>query len=257
VTDRAAAVVSPERRAASVWTAAFAALLAVACVGFVALGVWQIERRAWKHALIARVESRIHAAPSASPPRTDWPAVSEVRDGYRRVRLAGRFLAVPETRTQAVTALGGGAWVLAPLRTDAGDIVFVNRGFVPAGASAVPPPSGRVEIVGLLRMSEPAGGFLRRNVPADERWYSRDIAAIARHRGLPAAAVAPFFVDAAAGPDPQAWPRGGMTMVRFRDSHLVYALTWFGLAILTLIAGARLLVSWRHMRQDRDDPSFP
>ena len=252
---RAAAAV-PARRVVPAWTAAFAALLALGVVGFTALGVWQLERRVWKHALIAQVESRIHAEPAAPPPRAQWPAVSDARDGYRRVRLGGHFLPVPATRTQAVTEQGGGAWVFAPLRTDAGDIVFVNRGFVPTGSTAAPPPAGRVEIVGLLRTSEPEGGFLRRNVPAEERWYSRDIAAIAQRRGLPVAEVAPFFVDAEAGPDPQGWPRGGMTVVRFRDSHLVYALTWFGLAVLSLLAGLRLLVSWRRMRQDRDDTPF-
>ncbi|MFZ5637072.1 MAG: SURF1 family protein [Pseudomonadota bacterium] len=246
----------PARRALPVWTAAFAALLAVACVGFVALGVWQLERREWKHALIARVESRIHAEPSAPPSRAEWSAVSDAGDGYRRVRLTGRFLAVPETRTQAVTALGAGAWVLAPLRTDAGDIVFVNRGFVPIGETAAPPPAGRVDIVGLLRIGEPDGGFLRRNDPAAGRWYSRDVAAIARRLGLPAPTVAPFFVDAeAVGADPQAWPRGGLTVVRFRDAHLSYALTWFGMAALTLVAAGCLLVSWRRLRQDRPDTS--
>ncbi|MGN6151858.1 MAG: SURF1 family cytochrome oxidase biogenesis protein, partial [Lysobacteraceae bacterium] len=72
----------------------------------------------------------------------------------------------------------------------------------------------------------------------------------ARARGLPAAAVAPFFVDAEAGPRPGGWPRGGLTVVTFRDAHLGYALTWFGLALLTALAGARLLVSRRRMGQD-------
>ena len=229
---------------------ALCALLAAAFAGFVALGVWQLQRMAWKHALIARVEARIHAAPVAPPSRAAWPTVSEARDGYRRVRVAGAFLPVAEARTQAVTDFGMGAWALAPLRTEAGDIVFVNRGFVPQGARAAAAPAGRVEIVGLLRPSEPDGGFLRRNAPADERWYSRDVAAIARARRLPAAAVAPFFIDAEAGPQPGGWPRGGLTVVQFRDAHLGYALTWFGLAALTVVAGARLLVSRRRMRQD-------
>jgi surfeit locus 1 family protein len=247
------------RRTRSAWTLALGAGLALAFAGFVALGVWQLQRMAWKQALIARVDARVAAEPVAPPGRDTWPTVGEASHGYLRVRLDGEFLPVPETRTQAVTALGGGAWLLAPLRTVDGAIVLVNRGFVPSGERAAPPPAGAVSIVGLLRTSEPDGGFLRDNDPTGGRWYSRDVAAIARTRGLPVDDVAPFFVDAFAvnGADAAvlngnvAWPRAGMTVIRFRDPHLTYALTWFGMALLTAFAAWRLVVSGRRLRQDR------
>ena len=80
-------------------------------------------------------------------------------------------------------------------------------------------------------MSEPGGTFLRRNDPAANRWYSRDVAAIARARGL--GPVAPYFIDADATPDTGGYPVGGLTVVRFRNAHLSYALTWFTLAGLS------------------------
>ena len=83
-------------------------------------------------------------------------------------------------------------------------------------------------MVGLLRLSEPGGGFLRANRPAEGRWYSRDVQAIGRAEGI--AALAPYFVDADATANPGGWPRGGLTVVRFPNSHLIYALTWFVLA---------------------------
>ncbi len=235
----------------SVWTVVFAVGLLLAFVGFIALGVWQWQRMGWKDALIARVEARVHADPVPPPPRSGWAAITAQSDEYRRVRLSGRFLPVPETRAQAVTALGAGWWLLAPFRTDNGEIVLVNRGFVPTGAEAAPPPTGAVAIEGLLRISEPKGGFLRSNDPLQHRWYSRDVGAIARARGLNGEAVAPFFVDAARDQRGQGWPRGGLTVVQFRDHHLSYALTWFGMALLTAIAGLRLLVSTPRLRQDR------
>ncbi len=235
----------------SVWTVVFAVALLVAFVGFIALGVWQWQRMGWKHALIERVEARVYADPVPPPPRSRWAAITAEGDEYRRVRLSGHFLPVSETRTQAVTALGAGWWLLAPLRTADGDIVLVNRGFVPTGAEAAPPPTGAVAIEGLLRISEPKGGFLRSNDPGQDRWYSRDVDAIARARGLNREVVAPFFVDAARDPDGQGWPRGGLTVVQFRDHHLSYAMTWFGLALLTAVAGLRLFVSTRRLRQDR------
>lgn len=232
-------------------TLAFAAALALAFAGFVSLGLWQVQRMHWKQALIARVEARVDAAPVAPPARDAWSTIDAENDEYRRVALTGRFLPVAETRTQAVTALGAGSWVLAPLRTETGDIVLVNRGFVPVGERVAPPPAGAVRIEGLLRLSEPAGGFLRRNAPTQDRWYSRDVAAIARVRGLSGDAVAPFFVDAVQIPGASGWPRGGLTVVTFRDSHLSYALTWFGMALLTAIAGLRLFVLSGGLRQDR------
>jgi surfeit locus 1 family protein len=43
--------------------------------------------------------------------------------------------------------------------------------------------------------------------------------------------VAPELVEADAAPNPGGWPRGGRTVVEFRNQHLSYAVTWFGLAL--------------------------
>ncbi|WP_321163203.1 SURF1 family protein, partial [Sphingomonas sp. Leaf412] len=96
-------------------------------------------------------------------------------------------------------------------------------------------------VTGLLRISEPKGGFLRDNDPAAERWYSRDTAAIAARRGV--GRVAPYFIDA--DRSGRGWPRGGMTVVRFPDNHLVYAVTWFALAGLVAFLTIRA-VRGRH-----------
>jgi surfeit locus 1 family protein len=238
----------------STWLLAmFAALLSVAFVGFLSLGVWQVQRMAWKHDLIARVDARVHAAPVPAPARAQWAAVSDVSDGYRHVSVAGRFVPGMESRTQAVTELGSGFWSLVPLRTDAGDYVVINRGFIRTGEEATPPAQGRVVVNGLLRISEPGGGFLRHNDPVQQRWYSRDVAAIARSHDLPADRVAPFFIDADRESTTAIWPRGGMTVVKFRDSHLSYALTWFGMALLTLVGAGFLFASERRVRHDRAD----
>lgn len=212
-----------------------------AFVVLIALGIWQIERRAWKLALIDRVEQRVHAPAQPIP---SWPAVSAANDEYRHVSLKGRFLHDRETLVQAVTEEGPGYWVLTPLQRNDGTEVLVNRGFVPsdrrdASTRQNGNPDGPVEITGLLRMTEPNGGFLRNNVPQHNRWYSRDVAAIAASHGLHN--VAPFFVDADAGSQSAGGPIGGLTVVRFPNNHLIYALTWFALAFM--LAG-RLFVQF-------------
>jgi surfeit locus 1 family protein len=203
----------------------FVALALAAAFGFMALGIWQVERRTWKLDLIARVEASLKA-----PPAADWHHFAE----YRRVRMTGTFLCDRETLVKAVTVRGEGFWVMTPLRTAQG-VVLVNRGFVPWGTA--PHWCGRgtsASVVGLLRATEPKGGFLRSNDVQANRWYSRDARAIAAARSL--GEVAPFFVDADATPNPGGYPVGGLTVIAFSNNHLVYALTWFALAALSAFA---------------------
>jgi surfeit locus 1 family protein len=88
-------------------------------------------------------------------------------------------------------------------------------------------------VTGLLRMSEPGGGFLRSNEPAADRWYSRDVGAIAATHGM--AEAAPYFIDAERVPGETGLPVAGLTVLSFSNNHLVYALTW---AILAMMAAA-------------------
>lgn len=222
-------------------------------MSFLALGSWQLQRRAWKHALIAQVEAHLAAAPVPAPGPADWPQLGAA-DTYRRVQVRGRFDHTRETCTQALTVRGPGCWVITPLQTEAGWWLLVNRGFVdPArrdpAMRAGGQITGTVEVTGLLRQSEPGGGFLRANDPQAGRWTSRDVVALTQARALPAASTAPYFVDAE-GQVPEG-PVGGLTVVQFRDSHLSYALTWYALAGLSAFGLWRLA---RERRSGRDAP---
>lgn len=229
--------------------------LAVFCAGFVALGTWQVKRLAWKEDLIERVEARVKAAAVEAPRTADWPVVNAENNEYRHVRITGSFLHELSTKVQATTQLGSGYWLMTPLRRADGSIVLINRGFIPQkdpDAQQLSLPSGVTTVTGLLRMSEPKGGYLRENDPAQNRWYSRDIQAIAQARGL--AKVAPYFIDADASQESVydrtseqgvRYPVGGLTVVSFPNNHLVYALTWYALALMTI--GAAVWV-WREER---------
>ena len=108
---------------------------------------------------------------------------------------------------------------------------------------------GPIEVRGLLRLSEPGGTILESNDPKAGRWYSRDVDAFSRTTNLPP--PAPYFIDADHIGDPTAWPRGGMTIIQFRNNHLQYALTWYAMALL-LTAGMIYLV-WLAKRNNSDD----
>lgn len=222
------------------------AFLAAACLfamAFTGLGIWQIQRLSWKLGLIARVEARVHAPPTAPPGSAEWPRIDAAGYEYRRVEQKGSYLDTPETLTMAVTERGPGFWVLAAFRSEAGFTVLINRGFVPEDRRS---PDQRhkaagagTRVVGLLRMSEPRGGFLRANDTIAGCWYSRDVAAIAQAQGQ--VDVAPYFVDADASSEPGPLPQGGMTQLHFRNTHLIYALIWFCLALMSVGAVAWLV----------------
>ncbi len=208
-------------------------LLAAAMLLFLGLGVWQVERRAEKLALIDAVDRRLRLPPAPAPGPDSWLRVAAETDAYRPVLVQGTFLHDRESLVQASTGHGPGYWVMTPLRTDAGWLVLVNRGFVAAedrerARRRAGEPVGRAAVTGLLRISEPGGGFLHANDPAADRWYSRDVAAIASARRL--GAVAPYFIDAGPAPEASHQPVGGLTTVTFANNHLHYALTWFALA---------------------------
>lgn len=230
-----------------------ALLLILASAGLVALGIWQLQRLEWKLDLIERVTQRVNAAPVAAPGPEQWPTLTAATAEYRHVTVSGRFLHQYETTVHAATTLGTGYWVMTPLRTDNGYTVFINRGYVdmshrdPAtrAASSV---TGTVTLTGLLRINEPGGGVLRRNDPAGNRWYSRDVVAMAKRHGL--AQIAPYFIDAkAVGERVEGAPVAGLTVVRFNNNHLSYALTWFALSLLPLLF---LVKMFRVARQPTD-----
>ena len=216
----------------------------VGLAGFGALGTWQVQRLHWKTALIERVESRIHADPVPAPGPAEWSGLSAETAEYRRVTLRGHFLNADEVQIYTPTEWGPGYWVLTPLARDDGTVVMINRGLVPEdrkNPATRPAPEGAQTVTGLLRISEDKGWlFSRDNNPAARLWYRRDIGSITAALGLHDAA--PYFVDQELT-DPEGWPLGGKTVVAFRNAHLSYALTWFGLAAFVALAWGLVLRS--------------
>src|SRR5680860_419895 len=107
-------------------TAAMLAALAV----LVGLGLWQLQRLHWKQGLLAQIEAR-----TKGPPITLKDAVALAREGrdpnYYRVRVDGRFHHAKERYLYAVSDGRVGWHIITPLETEDGDMVLVDRGFVP------------------------------------------------------------------------------------------------------------------------------
>jgi surfeit locus 1 family protein len=219
-----------------------------ALAGFVfltSLGIWQLQRLAWKEALIARVALRMQMSFVPWPPaEAGWPNVNAEQHEYLHVRVTGTFRHDLEALCYELLSeargkfSGPGYWVLTPLETAAGATFIVNRGFVPldrkdAATRGEGQVAGKVTVIGYLRLPERRSWFTPADDPAHHLWQARDPAAIAKAYGL--AHAAPFFVDADAAANPGGLPQGGETKLVFPNNHLGYAITWFGLA-LALIA---------------------
>lgn len=237
--DHADAPRSSRRR----FVAAMVATL-VALAILIGLGTWQMQRLAWKEGVIARIDERARAEPSAPLAEEEWSSFDPQAHEYVRVRVEGVFeheaevqiyaLAPSRTRGQPLQ----GYAVMTPLRLESGARILVNRGFVPTElrdpeARPAPPPQGVVEIVGLMRAPEEPSLFMPVNIPADERWMIRDLAEIAGARGLER--VAPFWVDVEFDPAAPEWPRAGASILDPPNNHLQYALTWYGFALILVV----------------------
>ncbi|MEM9781353.1 MAG: SURF1 family protein [Pseudomonadota bacterium] len=248
--DALSGVVPRPRERRPLWVDTILLLTAGAVfVTLLGLGTWQLRRLDWKLALIDAVETRAFGPPVALP----VGPVSAEEDAYLRVQTQGRWRHDLQRRVKAITELGPGHWLMTPLETADGT-VWINRGFVPAGSAPEDwtAPAGERRVEGLIRMTEPGGTLLERNAPETGRWVSRDIAALsadvgladgrltdggltdAGRAGVGRAGARGFFVDADHAGAPQSWPRGGLTVVSFRNNHLSYALTWYAMAALFL-----------------------
>lgn len=208
----------------------------------VGLGVWQLQRLAWKEGLIAAI-----AASAKGPPVTLAEAVEAARAGknpsYYRVRVTGTFDNGKERYLYALSGDGEPGWhVITPFNTDAGELVLIDRGFVPESLRDPSTRSagqleGEVEVTGLVRLPEAQGLFTPDNEPEANRWFWRDLNGMTFSM-FPAATMepVPFFLEAEKSDVPGGFPQGGQTRLELPNNHLQYAITWF------LLAGAVLVI---------------
>ena len=229
------------------------AFVLAALAVLIGLGLWQFDRLKWKEGLIAQIAAR-SKAPAVTLDEAEALARAGQDLSYMRVRVEGRLHHGRERYLYALAEGQPGWHVMTPLETPAGDMVLVDRGFVP---DALKDPSARslgqveqvVEVTGLVRMPETQGLFIPNNEPGTNRWFWRDLRGMAESM-FPSGAieVAPFFLEAEKSDVPGGWPEGGQTRLVIVNNHLQYALTWFALAACLL--GVYAAYVWGQYRRD-------
>ena len=187
------------------------------------LGVWQMQRLAWKEGVLAEIEAKIAAEPVAIPATPD-------PDGnrYLPVRVTGRFdegaLRVLVSRKR----VGAGHLIISPFETDEGRRILVDRGFLKLEQPLPDPPAGEVTITGNLHWPDDRNSSTPENDIAGNTWFARDIDQMAaqlttqpillvvRDMSQPEPGLTPLPVDTSGIP----------------NDHLEYAITWFSLAAI-------------------------
>jgi cytochrome oxidase assembly protein ShyY1 len=216
---------------------------------FVGLGVWQLQRRVEKHALISALDERLAAAPVPLPEPSQWSKLTPEQDEFRRVTFAATY----ESRLDAMVYSSGsairpdisgpGTWAFLPARLPRGDTVAVNAGFVPntmqdrgeqdrAVARLV--TGAPATLTGYIRFPEAAGVLTPDFEHAKRLWFARDHLVMAQALGWDK--VAPFYIDLEAPVPESGIPKPGPLAVQLKDDHMQYAITWFGLAGAVMIA---------------------
>jgi surfeit locus 1 family protein len=224
----------PGRRGGLLIPGALALVMLAVLLG---LGTWQVERKAWKEALIATLDKRASDAAVALTPPDQWPGLTPDNSEFTRIRVRVEF---PKARDALVfsggaalrdDAKGTGYFVFAPATLPGGQRVVINRGFVPA--KAYPAAVGPKDIVGALRFPESPSWFVADHDAAGDIWTVRDPAAMARLLGW--GAVAPFYIEQEAPVPPGGLPHPAPLKPQLRNEHLQYAITWYGLAAVLVV----------------------
>jgi surfeit locus 1 family protein len=207
----------------------------VALAILVGLGSWQLQRRVWKEALLARIEA-LKTAPPEPLDVVLRRLPDQVDVEYVRVQTACPDLeTLPTIRLYSIKDGESGYRLIAACPVHAGpyESILVDRGFIPREVVDVrtTPVALQRPITGILRKGDKGSFFTPENRPGKD-WYRRDIAAMAA--ALKADKPAPIFLmlerPAPRGPGPQPAP----VPTDIPNRHLEYALTWYGLALALL-----------------------
>jgi surfeit locus 1 family protein len=220
----------------AIWPVLLASLLGLAVL--CSLGIWQVNRLAGKTALIAAIDARMAAEPVPLAEALRRHDAGEDVE-YTKVAARGSFLQSAELR-KLTTFQGNAAYqLIAPLHTDDGIVIMVDRGAV----RATPDIKYRMAdhamagYVGILRAHDKGQGFFDpENDPVGNQWYWWDIPAMLGAAKVPAdAKVSSLVLQLLPDAAESAPPVPAVPKAELRNNHLGYAVTWFGLAAVLVV----------------------
>ena len=203
-----------------------ALFVALSIIVFCSLGAWQLERLVKKTAMIAATNEAATKPALASLPEDITPYI------YRNAILTGHFLydhtmhLIGVQQGQSV-----GYYILTPfVLDDDGRVILVNRGWSVPGKEAK--PEGTVNVQGILRPTRTKRLFAPENQPAKNVWFYEDLTLISSNINKP---LLPLVLEATGQVEHGIFPIPNDGTIIFRNDHLAYAITWFGLAVIAVV----------------------
>ncbi|MBB4174649.1 SURF1 family protein [Sulfitobacter noctilucicola] len=190
----------------------------------VALGVWQVQRLAWKEGVIATIDARILDAPVALP---ETPDPDE--DAYLPVAVTGKMTGETLRVLVSQKDLGAGYRLITALELR-DRRVLLDRGFIVTGNAGFTTPVGEVTVTGNLQWPQETDSYTPEPDINNNIWFARDVQAMADLLGTEPVMVVARTVsedDPAISPFP-------VDTSRIPNDHLQYAITWFSLAAIWL-----------------------
>lgn len=184
------------------------------------LGVWQVQRLAWKEGVLAEIDSRIAADPVDLP-----PSVSEDTDKYLPVTISGDMEPGEIHVLVSVKQVGAGYRIIQSFSTE-DRTVLVDRGFVPTTAKLVERLTGPMTVTGNLHWPDEIDSYTPEPDIDSNIWFARDVPNLAAALG-----AEPILLIARSETDPGVTPLPVDT-AGIPNDHLQYAITWFGLALV-------------------------
>lgn len=207
-----------------------------ALILLISLGTWQLYRLEWKNTLIANVGKALHQEEIDLPSDVASPAALQ----YRKIRVKGQYLHDKEIYLYTGTREYRGEQgydILTPLKTKEGNVVLIDRGWVPIQKKL---PESRpetltieeVSVDGYVLLGEKKKFFTPANELSKNLWFFIDIPAIANYTHLH---LPDFYILASANTNPKQLPVGRDLSIKIRNDHLQYAITWYSAALALLV----------------------
>ncbi|MBX2854242.1 MAG: SURF1 family protein [Rhodobacteraceae bacterium] len=198
----------------------------------IVLGTWQLQRLEWKTALLVELED--NAERDALFVEGDETAEAQ---NYRPAHADGSY-AQNEPPVRFLTSMkpfGAGHRVIHAFDLRRGGRILVDRGYVRQGDPMPPPPQGLVGLKGTLHWPNEIGYFTPKPNQPERLWFARDVPTMAKE--LDAKPVMLVL-----GINEVRSPIAIPVEMGVPNNHLVYAITWYSLALVWFIMTVVLAV---------------
>lgn len=203
------------------------------CAALVSLGVWQLQRMAWKEGMLAQIQSRIDGAAVPLPAAID-PSMK-----YMPVTVSGTTTGDEIDMLSGTKERGGGYQVISGFVTDDGRRIMLDRGFVDQDHKRDPRPPVRLQVLGNLHWPQEKSSSTPAPNLDQNIWFARDVPAMAARLGTDPVLV----VVAEVAGDAQGVAPMPVAIQGIPNNHLSYAVQWFMIAAVW--AGMTVALIWR------------